>query len=65
MKWILIIVAVNSLPLHFGYENHDLSPPPFQVQWSTIEGFESKKTCEYAAKWFHEQLRRETKCIHQ
>jgi hypothetical protein len=64
MKWVLIIVATNILPLQLPRE-FAAAIPPGTVQWDKIEGFSSRNTCEYAGKWFRVKLHREYKCFHE
>ena len=64
MHWILIIISSLSLPLQFQTETNRFTEAPFRVEYQIIQGFESKKTCEYAGDWIKKNLRRQTKCLH-
>lgn len=64
MKWLLIVVATNHLPLKFPTEDH-YAYPVYQVSYEHIDGFRTKELCEEAGKWFQINLRRETKCLEQ
>jgi len=63
MTWILIIIATSTLPLQFPTEN-PYAMPPHTVTFESISGFQSRETCEYTGKFFREQMRRKTKCVH-
>ncbi|MDR3502965.1 MAG: hypothetical protein P4L79_10305 [Legionella sp.] len=63
LHWSLIVVSTTTLPLKFPYEDPS-AVPPSQIQFNVIGDFTTLETCEYAGKWFKENLRRVYKCIH-